>query len=463
MAFLNIALYSLSSGARTCGCLGALAVHPAHVAALDATILCALLIHIWLERFQAIGNASTSMRAIAWRQIVSFGSVGVVGIFTLNFLVQVAILETKRSPDVTTASQSDARSKSPNIHFEALRMFFHQAGLQGPTGGIIDSSSIKTAMQRLNNAATTMPQITNVSASDVFSSTDDADREAYVLLQRRDETFALIMGQFKDDAGRWYSQAMEGRPIPELHLDTELLAKDFAQGWKIRPDSARPIEIPVGKGKIKTQTLHHNFGMVRPFTILHTAMTIQNTGSTTLKVLKGPKTSCGCTVAQLDNDVDLPPGKAMSIPITVSFGNESMRQQVSFSIVDNLTNHKTEFSYPLYGSMVRSMQVVPDSLDFGNLAAKASVTRTVRLTETPLDQFKIIDVDTGSVFIKSNVSHAEPQARERDHVVKFEMVPGAVKDEYYQGVIRIKTSSIFRPTIEIPFKSINVPVGQQSK
>lgn len=107
----------------------------------------------------------------------------------------------------------------------------------------------------------------------------------------------------------------------------------------------------------------------------------------------------------------------------------------------------------LFGSQRASMEVMPDSIDFGTVAPGTSYSRTIRLSEVPSDRFILKALACGELPITHTVAvatdenglvtyHLNLELRARNQDVIGE----------HREVITLITDSVVRPEVPVPVR-----------
>ena len=98
------------------------------------------------------------------------------------------------------------------------------------------------------------------------------------------------------------------------------------------------------------------------------------------------------------------------------------------------------------------MAIVPDQLDFGQLVSGYSVNRTVRLSETMTDRFRVESVDVGQLPVKHLITQKQNAEGLSDYLLRFTLLPDDVVPGRHAAVITIKTNSRLVPGVRIPIR-----------
>jgi hypothetical protein len=128
----------------------------------------------------------------------------------------------------------------------------------------------------------------------------------------------------------------------------------------------------------------HDFGTIMVGAQVSHRYRIRNAGGAVL-VIRKISTSCGCTVARVDNTT-LAPGKWCTIEaeLTVRAGNNSQRVYLDTNDPD-----QPRMTLNLLSRGVRSVQLEPSGFDFTSLRLGAAKSATVRLSAGDGQPFKI--------------------------------------------------------------------------
>jgi hypothetical protein len=97
------------------------------------------------------------------------------------------------------------------------------------------------------------------------------------------------------------------------------------------------------------------------------------------------------------------------------------------------------------------MQVTPTQVDFGLVAAPQPAEFVLHVAETPFDQFDIQSVDTSGLPIDVKVTTTGTTGN-RDHLVRLNFNGVGFTPGRYERSIRLKTTSRWTPSLEVPVR-----------
>ena len=138
--------------------------------------------------------------------------------------------------------------------------------------------------------------------------------------------------------------------------------------------------------------------------VLHD-FTITNQGTALLEI-KDVKTSCGCTVAEL-NDKLLDPGESTDISATFSLAGKKGLQSKFITITSN-DPATPSYKLQIKGTAVPAILHEPRTIQFGRMFNDEEKTQILKLTAMRDDlSFKIASIDTTLPAIKTNIKEIE--------------------------------------------------------
>jgi len=211
-------------------------------------------------------------------------------------------------------------------------------------------------------------------------------------------------------------------------------------------------EIAVGQAKIAVDRVWHSFGAVNPYSVVKTEFQLTNPSDQPVRIER-IGTSCGCaTVAEITTRTLLPHS---SLKLPVSLQTDSRRvigQQVYISFSPGTDVEKkdtTPLTLNLYAWQPQCMEVSPGRIDFGPISRSKTAESVIRLTESPVDRFQLRECDFAGLPIREAVEKSEHEGL-TTYLVRLRLDPAELRTGEHSATIRIKTSSRFRPVVQVP-------------
>lgn len=130
--------------------------------------------------------------------------------------------------------------------------------------------------------------------------------------------------------------------------------------------SFRPLDKPDAMARVEMLTpQQHDFGMMKPGDEGEHTFVIKNVGTEDLRLRLGA-TTCKCTLGDLDREA-LAPGEQTNVTLTWTVkGNEPEFNQSAQILTNDPT--KVVIHFGISGKVVRSIDIVPESWSFGEVA-----------------------------------------------------------------------------------------------
>lgn len=171
--------------------------------------------------------------------------------------------------------------------------------------------------------------------------------------------------------------------------------------------------------------------------------TISNTGSGNLEIAS-VKTSCGCTVAELE-DKSLAPGESTKVRATLSLKGKRGKQhkQIVVHSNDPQTPH---YQLTMMGNAVAAIEILPAVANFGRIVNDDPQTRTVTVASARDDaKFKIAKIES---TIDAFEVTAKTQPDGMSHIVSI-TAPGKMAPGNLAGQVKLHTDNPKHPLVTV--------------
>ncbi len=308
--------------------------------------------------------------------------------------------------------------------------------------------SVGDLRELLNGMLTTPGSALQVVPFSHFVKNIDSHLGTPVVLVHESSHLYVLLGAV-ELGGDSYFQVLHGRAGPTAMLASEFAHQDFREAWVI-PGGHDGVSMKVGDGLVRVDSLWKNLGEIRPFSRQETSFEITNLGETRI-LLGKPSASCGCTVAEVNDQREIGPGESTRVEVAVrSQGKSATRHSIWLKVLDQSTRNLQKLHLEVMGNQLETMEVTPRSLDFGTVGAQRSATRTVRLTEVKTDRFDLKQVDVGDLPLDYAIETNLAKDGLKTHRVDFVLDREGLHSGKHKGNVRLVTDSSLRPLVEIP-------------
>lgn len=185
------------------------------------------------------------------------------------------------------------------------------------------------------------------------------------------------------------------------------------------------------------------FGDLANNQVVNETFLLRNEGDEPL-VIESSKTTCGCTIARIDEKT-VAPGSEVAIDVALDLNGKKGKQNASVILTTNDPARKT-VTLTLQGSAIAFFEIVPDRVMFGQVIDNAKDVKTFQITGKDSEAFKILGVETTGEFF--TVTHEAANPEGSSHKFSVELKP-PLRRGFLNGVARIKTSSSKFPLITV--------------
>jgi hypothetical protein len=234
--------------------------------------------------------------------------------------------------------------------------------------------------------------------------------------------------------------------------------KEFRSApWKqaVWTQDAQPTvrEFAIGKTKIAVDCVRHSFGPVKPFSAVKTEFQLHNLSEQPVRI-ESITTSCGCTTVPEITTRTLLPRSFLKLPVSLQTSSQRViGQQVYIFLSSETDPEKKAMATPitlyLYAWQPQCMEVSPGRIDFGPISRSKTAESVIRLTESPVDRFQLRECDFAGLPIREAVEKSEHEGL-TTYLVRLRLDPAELRTGEHSATIRIKTSSRFRPVVQVP-------------
>jgi Protein of unknown function (DUF1573)/Flagellar-associated PapD-like len=207
------------------------------------------------------------------------------------------------------------------------------------------------------------------------------------------------------------------------------------------PEIPAPSGAPPGQApKIKLLEPLYNFGTALEGEMVRHTFKIQNVGKGTL-IIRGVKTSCGCTAAK-PSKTQLAPGEVASIDVGFDTRFHKGNSHRTITVFSNDPNNP-QAVMELQGLVKAQVAAEPSQVDFG----------TVEHGQTEVKEVKIIDLTKGKRFKVGPISNSNPNLK----VVQEPSAPGK-PDVIKVTLLKTMPMGAFDDTINVVTNRVPIPV-----
>ncbi len=243
-------------------------------------------------------------------------------------------------------------------------------------------------------------------------------------------------------------------------IRVNLVPWDGDPGGEIPP----PMSVPAKRGdpRAVVDEKEHQFGLQDVNDKGEHDFTITNGGEGRLVLTKG-KTSCGCTLSELDKTV-LEPGESATVTITWTGKGYVGKFRQSATILTN-DPAMPQIEFVVSGKITTVVQTIPSELVFSSIPAEEPTTGEIPVycyLDEPFEivSFKLADQDTAKHFqiafepLPEGMLKAEPEAKSGQLVkvtVDPTVEPGLRPGEFQQKIL-VATSLGPDGSLDIPIR-----------
>ena len=146
---------------------------------------------------------------------------------------------------------------------------------------------------------------------------------------------------------------------------TTLRQSEIQQCWIVGVSQSTEISLD-GNTKVAINKRWHCFGEVIPGSKIETEFHVSNLSAHPIQLVD-PIPSCGCTVVGIGKKTDIPPGESLTVPITMSTGENKVSSSVAFSLLGEDPSLKKSLVFSLFGTFKECLSFSPNRLDFGSI------------------------------------------------------------------------------------------------
>ncbi len=203
------------------------------------------------------------------------------------------------------------------------------------------------------------------------------------------------------------------------------------------------VRLPAESQGDASTTLVHDFGRVRQGAQLSYTFTVDNKQETPLRIMKALAT-CGCTVAELEEGVLIPPGQSLEVPVKVDMRNKS--GDVVQRVILETDPEPESVKLVLKGQV---QDEYPALIDFGAVLKDACPSQRFTLSPWPgQPPIKCLQVRVDPAIVHVETIPSADAPGKVDVVVSLApLAPGTNVDE----TVRLLTNDA-----EIPDKTVRV-------
>ena len=290
--------------------------------------------------------------------------------------------------------------------------------------------------------------ITRVPVDKVIAGISEGPAVPTILVHKSGHLYVLFGAIRVND--RLLCQVVHGSEPVSLVTKQAMLQGSFREAWRLKKAGQVGIPIHVGNAVVTIDKLWHNFGETFPGNSLECAFHLTNVGDVTA-ILDRPISSCQCTVSNVNETTILSPDKSLDIHVvTKSDRSTSLRHSVGLMFYETKSGTSRLVQLALIGSQRELMQIVPSTVDFGAIGSVGSVSRTVRLTESPSDRFVLQRVDTGTLPLHCTIDGTKAVDGLSTYRVHCVLDPVGLKPDTYEGALHFLTDRKLGPDLYLP-------------
>lgn len=225
----------------------------------------------------------------------------------------------------------------------------------------------------------------------------------------------------------------------------EKIINQIASIWFL--DTRSAVTHKLDGAKFKINSLWHNFGVTTPYSTVTNNFTLTNLSKTPIRV-DILYTSCGCTVAEAEED-KINQNESCEIKVSVDTHNKtSITQNIRLSVTNLDSEETTEFVVYLFANQSQVSSLKPLFVDFGTAQIDSAYTdRKVRLSRTEIDNFEIKKITTSGFPIEASFSESE----DRNYIIDLRAKHKTNTPGEKRGILKIITSSKFNSIFTVPY------------
>ncbi|MFO1492624.1 MAG: DUF1573 domain-containing protein [Kiritimatiellia bacterium] len=156
--------------------------------------------------------------------------------------------------------------------------------------------------------------------------------------------------------------------------------------------------------KIECDQPKFDFGTSLNDRVIEHSFTLRNAGDEEL-VIQSVNPSCGCTLAEI-GDKNLAPGESTVVKARLDLSNRLGRQDKNIAVFSNDPANRT-LTLLISGDSISALKIDPPVLAFGTISPTGTVTKTVFITSSLGEKFKVLDVVSPQKIFQSKVTPVE--------------------------------------------------------
>ncbi len=226
------------------------------------------------------------------------------------------------------------------------------------------------------------------------------------------------------------------RPLPAL-----LVAALLGACQPAAPPPSAPPRLAVAPA------VQHDFGRVPQGVPVEHTFALTNVGGTPLTLID-LRTSCDCQ-AELDGPRDLAPGAGVALVLRCETARSAGPQRHTLTVYSNDPGQRA-LLLALTGTVALAAAAEPARVYLGPLPPGTTAARRIALRAGD-DAVRFFAPDGGAPWLQARLVD-EAGGRALELATAPDAPPGA-----FQTVVRVRTTSAARPTIEVPVAGIIAP------
>jgi hypothetical protein len=189
---------------------------------------------------------------------------------------------------------------------------------------------------------------------------------------------------------------------------------------------------------------------VRENSQVRSEIQITNRGKIELEIPSTPWTSCGCMVLRQQFPISIQPGKTFRLEVLTSVTDQDFTDSLRVLIRCKESNKTIVAPCEIVGSLPPSPTFAPSRLDFLFQNGELTCRREVFLCEVPGSPMEILDVSDSPGVLENKIQIESDSHGLKKIRIELSLAANRAED-VRNGTLQIRTSSIFRPLITIPF------------
>lgn len=287
--------------------------------------------------------------------------------------------------------------------------------------------------------------IKDVGLDELVRLAEENDQIRGVIFRREKPPLQLIKVFYHK--GNLSFQAFWGDNLIVLMDKEDLDNQGYTTSWVIVEKESNGIPFRIGRGLLEVNHIKNSFGILLPGEKKSLTFSLKNIGSVSLE-LGTPKSGCSCTTTELIKNL-LNPGDTIPMEVHAGWKGNALKSDIFLSVIDINSGSERILIFETWGNAIKTIEYMPDSLNFLVKERNVVLERTVRISEVDTEFIEIFNYASIDLPIDLGIEEKNINGL-RNYMLRVSLDPSELSTGEYSGKIKIDTSSKYHPEIIIP-------------